>query len=392
MKMSISKSLGSFAVANLNLSILDRYIISELIAPFLFGVGLFTSVALSIDTVFDLVRKVAESGLDVGIAVQIFLLKMPEFIVLSFPMSMVLTTLIVYGRMSSDSEIVALRSCGISIYRLVMPTLIFSLFITLSMFVFNELLVPATNYRASITLEKALHQDRLPVQEENIFYPEYRSVPIEGSDEEMTILVRLFHAQEFDGKYMNEVTILDKSQPGVTQIISSESAVWNGKQQSWDFFDGTVYMVDPQGSYRNIIRFDHKELKLPRVPLDLASRQRRYDEMNIFQAHEYLELMKSSGNEKIVRKTKVRIQQKYSLPFVCVVFGLLGAALGSQHQRTNRSTSFGISIIIIFSYYLLAFITGALGQKGIITPFLAGWLPIAIGLGTSGFFLHQTSR
>lgn len=392
MKTSISKSINSFKFPSLHLSILDRYIISELIAPFLFGVGLFTSVALSIDTVFDLVRKVAESGLDVGIAVQIFLLKMPEFIVLSFPMSMVLTTLIVYGRMSSDSEVVALRSCGISIYRLVMPTLIFSLFITLSMFVFNELLVPATNYRASITLEKALNQDRLPVQEENIFYPEYRTVPIEGSDEEMTILVRLFHAQEFDGKYMNEVTILDKSQQGVTQIISSESAVWNGKQQSWDFFDGTVYMVDSQGSYRNIIRFDHKELKLPRVPLDLASRQRRYDEMNIFQAHEYLELMKSSGNEKIVRKTKVRIQQKYSLPFVCVVFGLLGAALGSQHQRTNRSTSFGISIIIIFSYYLLAFITGALGQKGIITPFLAGWLPIAIGLGTSGFFLHQTSR
>ena len=392
MKTSMSKSITSLKFPTFHLSILDRYIISELITPFLFGVGLFTSVALSIDTVFDLVRKVAESGLDVGIAVQIFLLKMPEFVVLSFPMSMVLTTLIVYGRMSSDSEVVALRSCGISIYRLVIPTLIFSLFITASMFVFNELIVPATNYRASITLEKALHQDRLPVQEENIFYPEYRRIPIEDSDEEITILVRLFYAQEFDGKYMNEVTILDKSQDGITQIISSKSAIWNGKQQSWDFFDGTVYMVDPQGSYRNIIRFDHKELKLPRIPLDLASRKRRYDEMNIIQAHEYLELMKSSGNEKIVQKTKVRIQQKYSLPFVCVVFGLLGAALGCRPQRTSRGTSFGISIVIIFSYYLLAFITGALGQKAILTPFVAGWLPIVIGLGASGFLLYKTSR
>jgi lipopolysaccharide export system permease protein len=202
----------------------------------------------------------------------------------------------------------------------------------------------------------------------------------------------LFYAQEFDGKYMNEVTILDKSQQGITQIISSKSAVWNGKQQSWDFFDGTVYVIDPQGSYRNIVRFDHKELKLPRVPLDLASRKRRYDEMNIVQAHEYLELMKNSGNEKIVQKTKVRIQQKYSLPFVCVVFGLLGAALGSRPQRTNRTTSFGISIIIIFSYYLLAFISGAMGQKAMISPFIAGWLPIAIGLGISGFFLYKTSR
>ncbi|MFY7804927.1 MAG: LptF/LptG family permease [Limnoraphis robusta] len=392
MKTSISKSISSFKFPSVYLSILDRYIISELIAPFLFGVGLFTSVALSIDTVFDLVRQVAESGLDAGIAIQIFLLKMPEFLVLSFPMSMVLTTLIVYGRMSSDSEVTALRSCGISIYRLVIPTLIFSLFITASMFVFNELIVPATNYRASITLEQALHQDRLPVQEDHIFYPEYRRIPIEDSDEEITILVRLFYAQKFDGKYMNEVTILDKSQQGITQIISSKSAVWNGKQQSWDFFDGTVYVIDPQGSYRNIVRFDHKELKLPRVPLDLASRKRRYDEMNIVQAHEYLELMKNSGNEKIVQKTKVRIQQKYSLPFVCVVFGLLGAALGSRPQRTNRTTSFGISIIIIFSYYLLAFISGAMGQKAMISPFIAGWLPIAIGLGISGFFLYKTSR
>ncbi|WP_413162187.1 LptF/LptG family permease [Capilliphycus salinus ALCB114379] len=392
MKTSISKSISSLKFPSFHLSILDRYIITELIAPFLFGVGLFTSVALSIDTVFDLVRQIAESGLDVGIAVQIFLLKMPEFIVLSFPMSMVLTTLIVYGRMSSDSEVVALRSCGISIYRLVIPTLIFSLFITASMFVFNELLVPASNYRASITLEKALHQDRLPVKEDNIFYPEYRRVPVENSDEEVSILVRLFYAQEFDGKNMKGVTILDQSQQGITQIISSESAVWNGTEQSWDFYDGTVYMVDPQGSYRNIVRFDHKELKLSRVPLDLASRKRRYDEMNIIQAHEYLELMKSSGNDKIVQKTKVRIQQKYSLPFVCVVFGLLGAALGCRPERTSRGTSFGLSIIIIFSYYLLAFVTGALGQKGILTPFVAGWLPIAIGLGVSSFLLYRTSR
>ncbi len=392
MKTSIPKSISLFKFPSFTLSILDRYIISELIAPFLFGVGLFTSVALSIDTVFELVRRVAESGLDIGIATQVFLLKMPEFVVLSFPMSMVLTTLIVYGRMSSDSEIIALRSCGISIYRLIVPTLIFSLFITASMFVFNELIVPASNYQASITLERALHRDRLPIQEDNIFYPEYRRVPIEDSDEEITILVRLFYAQHFDGKYMKEVTILDKSQQGITQIISSDSAVWNGKQQSWDFFNGTVYLIDSQGSYRNIVRFDHKELKLPRTPLDLANRRRRYDEMNIVQTHEYLELVKVSGDQQRILKTKVRIQQKYALPFVCVVFGLLGAALGSRPQRTNRATSFGLSIIIIFSYYLLGFITGALGQKGIISPFLAGWIPIGIGLGASGLFLYKTSR
>jgi lipopolysaccharide export system permease protein len=392
MKLSINQAFNPFKALPFNLSILDRYIITELIPPFLFGVGLFTSVALTVGTVFDLVRKVADSGLDVGIAMQVFLLKMPEFMVLAFPMSMILTTLMVYGRMSSDSEMIALRSCGISLYRLVVPTVIFSLFITGLTFAFNELIVPAANYQASITLEKALQEDRLPIREDHIFYPEYQKVEVEGSDDKVTILARLFYAEQFDGKQMKGITILDRSQIDLTQIISSESAIWNAQDNMWDFFDGTIYVVDPEGSYRNIVRFDHKALPISRTPLDLATNKRGYDEMNIAQAKEYLKLMEMSGNEKKIIKTQVRIQQKYALPFVCVVFGILGAALGSRPQRTNRATSFGISVMVIFGYYLLAFITGAIGQKALITPFLSAWLPTFLGLGIAGFLLVRTSR
>ena len=392
MKLSVNPAFNSFKTLPFNLSILDRYIITELIAPFLFGVGLFSSIALTVGTVFDLVRRVADSGLDIGIAVQVFLLKMPEFMVLAFPMSMILATLMVYGRMSSDSEIIALRSCGISLYRLVIPTVIFSVLITVLTFAFNELIVPAANYQASVTLETALKQDRLPLREDHIFYPEYQKVNIKGSDDDKTILARLFYAEEFDGKQMNGITILDRSQIDVTQIIAAQSAIWNAGENMWDFFDGTIYAVDPDGSYRNILRFDHKALPISRTPLDLATKKRGYDEMNIVQAREYLQLMEMSGNEKKIVKTKVRIQQKYALPFVCVVFGILGTALGTHSRRTDRGTSFGMSVLIIFAYYLLSFITGAMGQKSVITPFLAAWLPTVLGLGVAGLLLVRTSR
>ncbi|MEB3882431.1 LptF/LptG family permease [Lyngbya sp. CCY1209] len=392
MKLSVSKSLNSASFRLPNLSVLDRYIIQELIPPFLFGVGLFTSVAVTVGTVFELVRKVAESGLPVGIAFQVFLLKMPDFIVLAFPMSMILTTLMVYGRLSSDSELIALRSCGISIYRLVIPAVIFSFFVTGLTFAFNELIVPAANYRASYTLERALNQDEIPIREHNIFYPEYQRVRLPDSDKKVNVLVRLFYAEEFENGEMQGVTILDRSREGITQIISSESAVWNPTQTTWDFYEGTVYLVDPDGSYRNIARFDHKELHLSRAPLDLASDDREYGEMNIAQTQEYLQLMKMSGDQKKVIKTQVRIQQKYALPFVCVVFGLLGASLGSRPGRTNRATSFGVSVMIIFAYYLLSFITGAMGQKAILSPFMAAWLPTLLGLGVAGFFLYRTSE
>ncbi len=372
------------------LSLMDRYLLVELLLPFLFGMGIFTSLGLSIGTLFDLVRRVTESGLLVGVAVQVFLLKMPAFIVLAFPMSMLLASLMAYSRLSSDSELVALQSIGVGIYRLVIPGIIFSLLVTALAFFFNDTVAPAANYQASITLEKAVNQDRPNFKERNIIYPEYGKV-IQDDGSEQTGLTRLFYAEEFNGKEMQKLTILDRSQQGVNQIVTAESATWNIADNTWDFFNGTIYLIAPDGSYRNIVRFQHQQLDLPKAPLDLAQRGRDYGEMSIRQAYEYLEVLKLSSDEKKIRKLKVRIQEKYALPFVCLVFGLVGAALGVRPQNTNKATSFGICVGLIFSYYLLSFLTSSMGIWGILTPFMAAWLPNFLGLGAGGLLLIQSA-
>ena len=98
--------------ASLGLSVMNLYIIKELVLPFLFGMGIFTSLGLSIGAVFELIRKVTDSGLFWGVAAKVLILRMPEFIVLAFPMSILLATLMAYSRLSSDSELIALRSVG----------------------------------------------------------------------------------------------------------------------------------------------------------------------------------------------------------------------------------------------------------------------------------------
>ena len=392
MERSISKSLLFLQRLEPKISVMDRYIIAELIGPFLFGVGLFSSIGITVGAMFELVRKVTESGLPISIAIQVFLLKMPEFIGLAFPMAMILATLMVYSQMSSHSEIVALRSCGINVYRMVIPAVILSLMVTTLSFALNEVIVPSANYQSSLILEKTLEQENPPLKAKNIFYPEFGKVKQPDGSQDDT-LTRLFYAEKFDGKYMQGVTILDRSQYGVDQIVSSESATWNSAENIWDLFNGTIYLVSPDGSYRNIVKFDHKKLKLSTAPLDLAGKRRTYKQMNISQSYKYLELMRVSGNYRKVVKTQVRIQQKFALPFVCLVMGLAGAALGIRPQRNaNRGTSFGISVIIIFAYYLLSFITGAMGQKEVLTPFLAGWLPNFLGLGIAVFLLAKVSR
>jgi len=374
-----------------NIPVLDRYLIQQLIAPFLFGIGIFSSIGLSVGTVFELVRSVVESGLSIAIAVQIFVLRMPKFIVLAFPMATLLATLITYSRFSSDSELIALRSVGISVYRLVFPALLISLLITGMTFTFNELIVPKMSYQARITLEREVIGERPPFREKNILYTDYDDFE-QADGSERKALARFFYAEQFNGEKMQEVTVIDRTRNGVSQIISAKSASWNPSLNKWDFYEGTNYIIGSDGSYNNIVHFEHQALNLPRTPLDLTERERDYDEMNIAQSLERLNLIRASADQQEIRKLKVRIQQKGSLPFVCVVFGLVGAALGTTPQQTGRATSFGISVLIIFGYYLLSFITGAIGQAGMLSPFMAAWMPNFLGLGIGGWLLFRSAN
>jgi lipopolysaccharide export system permease protein len=373
------------------ISVLDRYIAKQFAGPFVFGVAAFSSILVSVGSVFDLIRKMTELGLPVAIAGRVFLLQLPEFVSLSFPMATLLSTLMVYTRLSTDSELIALRSAGISIYRLIAPTIVLSLLVTALTFGFNEAIVPAAKYQASVTLESALKQEKPAFQERNIRFEQMRDVK-QPDGSKAQILERLFYARAFDGQQMKDLTVLDFSQEGLNQIITSNSAVWNGKNNTWDFFDGTIYIVAPNGSYRNILKFDQQQIQLPRTPLDLASRRPDSAEMNIEEVQDYLKLVQQSGDEKRVRKLQLRIQQKIAFPFVCLVFGLTGATLGIRPQRAGKGTSFAISVIIIFTYYLLSFVCDSLGQLDVLTPALAAWLPTIVGLSAGGFLLVRATR
>ena len=249
---------------------MDRYIITQLLMPFLFGVGAFSSIVLAVGSVFDLVRQVAEAGLPITVAMEVMALKMPQYVVYAFPMSILLSGMMTYSSFSAASEIIAFRSCGISVYRLILPAVILSFIVTGITFFFNELLVPITSQRATMTLTRALKQDKPTFKKDNIIVPEYKEVDRNGVKEQ--VLVRLFYAEKFDGKTMTGLTILDRSQQdkGLSQILNAQSAIWNGDKNTWEFSNGTMYLISPDASYRNIITFQHQQLQLPKSPFELA--------------------------------------------------------------------------------------------------------------------------
>ena len=386
--------IGSFKFfdhTNWGLSVMDLYIIRELISPFIFGMGIFTSLGLSVGAVFELVRKVAESGLPMGIASKILFLKMPEFIVLAFPMSILLASLMAYSRLSSDSELIALRSIGVNLYRLILPTIVFSLLIVTITFLLDNFITPAANYEAKVTLEKALDKPRPKFKTTNILLPEHKFVEI-GDGTTKKVMTRLFYAEEFDGDRMKNITVLDREQRSLSQIVTASYAQWNILENTWDFYNGTIYLIAANGEYQNIVRFQHQQLALPQTAFTLANQNRKQEEMNILQAWEYLKIIELGGKEKKIRKVKIKIYSKIALPFICLVFALIGSALGVKPQNSGKATSFGICIVLIFSYYLLSFICQSLGIAGVFAPVLAAWLPIILGFGSSVFLLAKATK
>ncbi|MFN3362254.1 MAG: LptF/LptG family permease, partial [Pseudanabaenaceae cyanobacterium] len=286
--------------------------------------------------------------------------------------------------------ITALRSCGIGVYRLVMPALVLSLLVSGITFAFHEVIVPSANFQAKNVLRRALKQNNPQFRDRDIFYQQYGEIiKPDGSREQG--LVRSFYARRFDGEVMYGITVLDFSQGKIQQILSAESARWKPDQGVWEFRNGTNYLIKPDGTYYSILRFERQDLRLPRAPLDFAQEQRSAEEMNIRELTKFIELTRQSGNWKEARKLEVSLQQKYALPFICVVFALVGSPLGMRPQKTSTAIGFGISVMIIFGYYVLLFVCGALGQVEILSPVLAAWLPNLIGLAAGVFLLQKAN-
>lgn len=370
--MATSQAKLSQIPRRFKLFLIDRYVLGEIILPFCFGMGLFSSLGIAVGTLFDLVRQVSESQVMFSIALQVLLLKMPEFIAYAIPMSVLLATLMAYSRLSNDSELIALRSVGVSLYRLIIPGIIFSVAIAGCTFLFQESVVPAANYQSNLVLARAINQQNIfSANQNNLLYPQYQQV-LQPDGQKQKMLTRIFYAEEFDGKLMQELTVIDFSRSGIGQIITSRSAALNLKENTWDFFDGYTYAIEPDGSYGNVVRFERQKLQIPRDSLNLGNRVRQYNEMNLAYARSYL---KTLTDDRQIREIQVRIQEKIAFPFICIVLGLVGAAIGTSANHGGKAINFGICVLIIFGYYLLAFTTSALGIAGILPPLVSAWIP-----------------
>lgn len=375
------------------LPLLDRWLLAELTGPLLFGIGAFTAVSLSVGAVFDLVRNIAESGLPITIALQVLLLEMPSFLVLSFPMATLMACLLTFSKLSGNSELTALRSVGVSVWRMVMPALALALVMTLLTFAFNEAVVPHTLTLAKATRDRAIGRAVVGEDRERVTYTRFGRVPQPDGSRDRT-LTHFFFARRMNQGVMEQVTVLDFSQQGQRLMLTAEEGRWNEEKAMWEFLDGKLYVVSEVGG-ENITSatFDRYLYPLGNQPQQVAQLPTDAELLTIGQARTAERLLRESGDPQAARKLRVRIQEKFSFPAVCLVFGLLGSSLGVRpNARRSRSQGFGLSVLLIFGYYVVAFSFSAMGVSGALPPPLSAWLPVAIFLLIGAWLLRQSSR
>ncbi len=387
---SLHKLLKRIFIA---IPLLDRWLLGQLLPPMLFAIGAFTAVSLSVGIMFDLVRKIVEFGLPLGIALKILILKLPGFLVLSFPMSMLLATLLAYGKLSSNSELLALKSLGVTNKRIVVPAIVLSIFMTFLTFTFNDSIVPISNRFAENTLRESLGKSIGSEEGKHIMFSRYGSqiYPSNEVSKSQENLTHIFYAKYFRNNFMEEVTLIDFSRIGIEQILKSEKAEYDQKKNLWKFYNGRLIITKDNGETSSV-NFNTYQYPLGEGPLQLAKVPNDANDMTVRQAIKAESLYMKAGNVKESRRMRVRIQEKFTLPSACLVFGLIGSSFGVRSiSRSSKSQGFGLSVLMIFGYYVLSFFSSSLGVKGILEPALAAWLPVFVSISLAIFLLKKAS-
>ena len=354
--------------------ILDKYILKEFISPFLFGVCAFTAVFIGTGTLYRIANLINNYGASLWDAFRVLVLALPSIIVVTFPMSVLLGSLMAFGRLSSNSELIVMRSGGQNFVRLAMPI------ISLGTTAFNEFVVPKANNAYNTIINQEIKHQVAPKTQDHIILKD-----VKGHD-----INSLMYARQYDSdlKQFKDITVQEFENDTLVRVEKADYADWNGSK--WVMHEGRIYDVSVGETVTRTMTFKNQELPISQKPNKVSASQKKPDEMTIRELREQISLL--DQNSVNTNKMKVEMYNRFAMPLASLVCAIVGAPLGMQKQRGSSSIGFGISVVVIFIYYTIMTLGNALGNGGKIPPYIAAFLPDIV-CGIAGIFLvYRKSR
>jgi LPS export ABC transporter permease LptG/LPS export ABC transporter permease LptF len=368
-------------------SIFDRYLVREVLLPFLLSLLLITFL-LIIPPILQQGYALIAQGVPWSVVVRVCITLLPQALSISIPMAVLMGLLFALGRLSADREFVAMQACGVSIYELLRPVAFIALVATLATGYVLIIALPNANQSfREITLREAASLVQNNVKPRVFFdtFPGHvlyvRDLPPEGGWRDV-FLGDTTRPGETTVYFAREGRILVDREHKLVQLQLTHGTQHTTHAAQPDEYQGTEFEsislnLDPQTVFPPPPSKGPPEMSIAELRRDIAEATKRGDTMPGY-------------------GSRFMIQYKYSFPVACGVLALIGLALGVSNRKDGKLASFAIGFIVIFVYYVLLYMARAAALGGILNPDFAPWIPHVV-FGVAGSVLlfwraHSTDR
>ncbi len=359
---------------------LDRYILSEILGPLGLGFLVYTFILL-IRFLFQSAEMIIRRGLPTSIVGELLMLTLPNIVVLTLPMSLLFGILIAVGRLSSDSELIAMRSSGISLLTLYRPILFLSAIFTILNTVLMVYTLPWGNH--------ALQQLRLEIMTQSIsqqvqprvFYEEWEGKVLyvfetpPGEDRWKGV----FLAESIPNSEDNEITIADwgevRVEPDGERVVLR---LYNAVRHKVNLNSPDRYEISRHKRLDLILEEQFTSEQKAKISVSKSIRELTLKELR--------QLARNSTDAEQRNLATVEIHKKFSIPAACLVFGLFALPLGINNRRGGKASGFALSIGVIVLYYILLSNGEEAARYGRIPGWVAMWAPNLL-MAAGGLFL-----
>lgn len=370
------------------MSIVDRYIINEFWLPFSAGCGIVTGVWLGADQIRDAFELLARSNVDITVIIAIILLSLPTILFTTVPIGTFLASFLVFNRLSSDSELIALRAGGISLMRLAVPVAMFGFILAIFTFILGNFVIPWSQPMAATIQAAAMQHTSIKSNRDFTFFERHGGKHIGQGELKRIFYVKTISKESSD---LKDIIFIDLSEPERRTISFASSGIFEPMKGKWILNDGVTYNItlnDPSASSR-VATFDRLQLPINQNIDNINKKLSKLRDLNVFELWDAIQAHKLADSNLLteqVYKLQVKFHEKFSYPLSCVILALAGAPFGIMPKRSRTNWGYAQTGLIIFLYFALQSSIGSLGDTGRLAPCLATWIP-NITLGCIGLFM-----
>lgn len=346
-------------------TILDRYMLAELSGPFLFGLSAFT-VIFAATQMLQIGRLVSEEHVSVWAAVEMFLWYLPGDVVLVIPIALLLGTLLAIARLSSESEINAMKTAGITFVRIIAPLVFAGLVMSAITYALQEGVVPYANDRLATIQNEAINHSSAFNRDLTV------AAPLPGGGRQVTIAT----AYDPRTQALQHVTLVQYDRAGTpTQVIFADAAFFSANQ--WMLQNARMYRFNPDGSITYEPQVPKQEVDLGENPTEIVKRISHDDPQQMSRAQIAAIIATGQLTEVELRRYDMVFQEKLAQPFACFVFVLIAVPFALRSIRGGGSTSlgFGVAVAIVFIYYVVMTVFSYVGEALPSFAALWAWMP-----------------